>query len=183
MEKRRTYGQACEFCAKRKIKCSGVFPCDNCTKRGRGDCRRAQPLGPSRSMRRHLGASKHTSALDAEAGRQSRGDPSLANSRSCVDDSLARCVDLNVQRVDNAQSPDGVLEQPPLSQLGANSMPSFVETAAAPSHINHLQDMRPALGLQNASNQYPFMITGGETGEQSPHLPFSHAQVLKYESP
>lgn len=164
---RRVYGRACRFCAKRKIKCNGESPCDSCEKRGRGSSctsnnhvdelpATSTPGGhvdelPPASTRRYVPASTSGSSVSASARAGSAERSSLLAGRN-----------------EEEHSP---------SQLGVNSIPSFVDSA---THIAHLQEMRPALGLQNASRQYPFLSTADDAQRRPPRIPFSHSQILKY---
>lgn len=146
---RRVYGRACRFCAKRKIKCNSESPCDSCEKRGRGSSctsnnhvdelpATSTPGGyidellPA-STRRHVPASTSSSSVSASARAGSAERSSLLAGRN-----------------EEEHSP---------SQLGVNSILSFVDSA---TYIAHLQEMRPALGLQNASRQYPFLSTADD---------------------
>lgn len=145
---KRAYATACDFCAKRKIKCNGQAPCDNCEKRGRGSSCEARRV---KTAPQH----DHVPLVHAAAHAQPEG--------STNDTTTA------------ADGGEGGGQQQPPSQLGVNAMPSFVASAMA-----NLQDMRPALGLQNTSRHYPFMAAGDSVDGRQLRLPVSHAQILKY---
>lgn len=177
---KRAYGQACEFCAKRKIKCDGGAPCDNCEKRGRGSsCAARRPRAPHDhesgifALSPQVTESRHENDRSTRrSGRYARGDKTTTSGALALEPPPSPLGG-------NIATSSSTTGQPP-SQLGGNSMPSFVNSEAHCAHVADLRDMRPALGLQNTSHQYPFMAAGSNAHSR---LPFSHAQLLKYGPP
>lgn len=181
MDRRRVYGQACAFCAKRKIKCSGVYPCDNCAKRGRGDsCTAQRPTAPEGDGERHR-PSHNTERRDDIPTNRAHSDGSHRRH------DVPPAADAGGQGATQDQSsrnPDysGPTSTCSPSQLGANSMPSFINAAARSRHTHFTQSIRPALGLENAATSYPFMAGNQASGTEESHfnVASSHAEVLKY---
>lgn len=184
MERRRVYGQACGFCAKRKIKCNGVYPCDNCAKRGRGDsCTAQRPKAASGGD-----GEGYQAPNDAE-----RRDDIPTNRAHCDGSHRQHDVPPAADAAGQGATQDQSSRNPDYSdptstcspsQLGANSMPSFINAAARSRHTHFTQSIRPALGLENAATSYPFMAGNQASGTEESHfnVASSHAEVLKYAS-
>lgn len=102
---KRAYATACDFCAKRKIKCNGQAPCDSCEKRGRGS---------SCEARRVQAAPQHTHVPVVHVAVHAHD----------TDDITA---------ADGGEGGQQHPKDPP-SQLGGNAMPSFVASAMADLH-------------------------------------------------
>ena len=58
---------SCQFCRMRKLRCSRIFPCSNCTSRGVTCVQMAGPSGRSMSQVKELPQSAHASPVEAQA--------------------------------------------------------------------------------------------------------------------